>query len=139
MPSDGLFNVLLVLTRAIVRFGAKSRDDLLNACGVGLEPVDPKQLNQTMNRWTELGLFSSEDGLVAICEPYRTRLGKNADDAERRLPKIIREIALAPENNKRFWESEENRSADLSRGPLVDSGPRRLPDRHRFSRQDRGA
>jgi hypothetical protein len=116
MPSDGLFNVLIVLTRAIVRFGAKSRDELLKACGADLKDVDPKQLNQTLNRWTELGLFGGEDGVVAIREAYRGRLGKSPDNAEMHLPKIIREIALSPQNNERFWESEENRSADLSRG-----------------------
>jgi len=117
MPSDGLFNVLIVLTRAIVHFGSKSRDELLKVCGANLGLVDPKQLNQTLIRWTELGFFSSnEDGLVAIREPYRGRLAKSADDSETRLPKIIREIALAPQNNERYWESEENKSADLSRG-----------------------
>lgn len=116
MPSDGLFNVLVVLSRAIVRFGARGRDDLLKVCGGDLEFLDAKQLNQTLNRWTELGLFSSEGGLVAIREPYGAQLGKSADKAETRLPMIVREIALAPQNNERFWESEENRSADLSRG-----------------------
>ena len=116
MPSDGLFNVLIVLTRAIVRFGAMSRNELLKACGADLEIVDPKQLNQTLIRWTELGLFSTEDASVAICEPYRGRLGKGVDSAEARLPKITREIALAPQNNKRFWEAEENKSSDLCRG-----------------------
>ena len=69
MESDGKFNVLIVLTRAIVRFGAQSRDELLKACGADLELVGPKHLNQTLNRWTELGFFSSEDDLVAIGGP----------------------------------------------------------------------
>lgn len=116
MPSDGLFNVLVVLTRAVVRFGAKRRDELIRGCGADLEVIDAKQLNQTLIRWAELGFFSTENELVAFQEPYRSRLGKDADIAETRLPKIIREIALAPKNNNRFWESEENKSADLSRG-----------------------
>ncbi|MGE9115738.1 protein DpdG, partial [Escherichia coli] len=33
-----------------------------------------------------------------------------------RLPKVLRTIALAPENNLRFFEAEENKSADLNRG-----------------------
>ena len=116
MPSDGLFNVLIVLTRVIVRFGAMTRDELLKASGAGLEVVDPKQLSQTLNRWIELGFFESEDGVVAIRKAYLGRLGKSADSAETLLPQIVREIALAPQNNERFWESEENKSADLSRG-----------------------
>ncbi len=116
MPSDGLFNVLIVLVRAAVRLGPKSRQDLLTACGAELAMVDPKQLNQTLTRWLELGLFDMVDGHVAIAETHRQALGRQADVAETRLPKIIRMIALAPENNARFWESDGNRSADLSRG-----------------------
>lgn len=116
MPSDGLFNVLIVLCRALVRFGPQKREDLLKSCGSGLSVIDPKHLHQSLNRWTELGLFSIEDGLVSLCEPHRLQLGKNADLADRRLASIARGIGLAPENNERFWESDENKSADLSRG-----------------------
>lgn len=116
MPSDGLFNVLIVLVRALVRLGPKPRQDLLRACGAELNLVDSKQLNQTLTRWTELGLFEVTEGSTTIAEPYRGVLGKNADVAEARLRKIVRTIALAPENNARFWQSEENKSADLSRG-----------------------
>ncbi len=116
MPSDGLFNVLIVLVRASVSLGAKPRQDLLRACGAELSMVEPKQLNQTLTRWTELGLFESVGGSVAIVEGYRRELGRSADNAEARLRKIVRTITLAPENNSRFWESEENRSADLCRG-----------------------
>ncbi|MFT6568619.1 MAG: hypothetical protein ACJAWY_000308 [Sphingomonas echinoides] len=116
MPSDGLFNVAIVLARALVRFGPRSRDELLAACGLGVDGVDPKHLTQTLNRWTELGLFATEDKLVCLREPHRTALGKNPDIAESRLPKVLRTIALAPENNLRFFEAEENKSADLNRG-----------------------
>src|SRR5204863_184274 len=116
MPSDGLFNVAIVLARALVRFGPRSRDELLAACGLGVDGVDPNHLTQTLNRWTELGLFATEDKLVSLREPHRTALGKNPDIAESRLPKVLRTIALAPENNLRFFEAEENKSADLNRG-----------------------
>jgi hypothetical protein len=116
MPSDGMFNVLIVLTVALVRLGPKKRDELLKACGSDLSVVDPKHLNQTLTRWTELGLFAVEDGLITLREPHRSLLGKNGDVAESRLPRMARAIALSPDNNRRFWESDENRSADLSRG-----------------------
>ncbi len=74
MPSDGLFNVLIVLTRALVRLGPKPRGELLKACGSDLDAVDPKHLNQSLTRWTELGLFAAEDGVIALGEPYRSRL-----------------------------------------------------------------
>jgi hypothetical protein len=116
MENDGLFNVLIVLTRALVRFGPKQRPDLLRSCGGELSTIDSKQLNQSLTRWTELGLFEVEEGLVSFREPYRARLGKTADQAEARLADVLRGIALAPENNERFWEAKENKSADLSRG-----------------------
>ena len=114
--SDGLFNVLIVLVRALVRFGPRERDELILVCGGAADQVDPSQLTRTLNRWTELGLFLEDKGAVAIAEPYRSALGKNADEAEARLPKVARTVALLPTNNARFWESEEARSADLSRG-----------------------
>lgn len=116
MPSDGLFNVLIVLVRALVRFGPKSRDELLGSCGANVSSIDPKQLNQTLNRWMELGLFELEADQVRLNEAHRKTLGKIPDLAELKLPGIIRSVALRPENNLRFWESEGNRSADLNRG-----------------------
>jgi uncharacterized protein (DUF2267 family) len=78
--------------------------------------VDPKQLNQTLTRWTELGLFKQDDTDISLAAPYRAMLGKSADDAEARLPKVLRRILLSPANNERFWDAVENKSADLSRG-----------------------
>lgn len=114
--SDGLYTVLIVLVRAAVRFGPRSREDLLLACGGAVDAVETNQLKQTLNRWTELGLFSGEDGAdVCIAERYRSDLGKTADEAERRLPTILRTVAMLAENNERFWERERSKSADLSR------------------------
>lgn len=114
--SDGLFNVLIVLVRALVRFGPRERDELIRICGGAADPVDPSQLSRTLNRWTELGLFVDEKGTLALAEMYLSLLGNNPDDAEARLPKVARTVAFLPGNNSRFWESEEARSADLSRG-----------------------
>ncbi|MBZ9954286.1 MULTISPECIES: protein DpdG [unclassified Mesorhizobium] len=114
--SDGLFNVLIVLVRALVRFGPKGREDLILACGGAADSFDTSQLTRTLNRWTELGLFGENMGVIIIAEPYRSALGKSAEDAEARLPKVARAVALLRANNMRFWESEEARSADLSRG-----------------------
>lgn len=113
--SDGLFSVLIVLVRTLVRFGPKSREDLILACGGALDAVDASQLKQTINRWTELGLFCEDGAAVGIAEPYCSALGRTADDAERRLPKVVRTVAMLAENNERFWERERSKSADLSR------------------------
>ena len=113
--SDGLYTVLIVLVRSIVRFEPRSREDLILTCGGAIDAVDQSQLTQTLNRWTELGLFGQENGSVTIAEPYRSGLGKSADDAEAQLPRIVRTVAMLAENNDRFWEREKSRSADFSR------------------------
>ena len=114
--NDGQFNVLIALVRASTRFGPKERGDLLALCGAGAPGVDASRLTATFLRWTELGLFEAPGGQTVIAEPYRTRLGKDVTKAETRLPSIAREIVLSPSNNLRFWESDENKSADLTRG-----------------------
>lgn len=113
--SDGLFNVLIVLVRTLVRFGPRERDELILLCGGAADPVDPSQLRNTLNRWTELGLLVNEDETIHINEEYRSSLGKSTEDAEAQLPKIVRKVAMLAENNERFWESEKSKSADLSR------------------------
>jgi hypothetical protein len=113
--SDGLYTVLIVLARALVRLGPMSREDLLTACGADLDVVDPGHLTRTLNRWTELGLFATHNNLVVLAPPHGGVLGKAPDQAEARLPKIARTIALAAENNARFWEAEAAKSADLCR------------------------
>ena len=46
--SDGLFNVLIVLVRALVRFGPRSREELYRACGAEVEVVDASHLTRTL-------------------------------------------------------------------------------------------
>ncbi|MDB5470154.1 MAG: hypothetical protein JWR84_1714 [Caulobacter sp.] len=114
--SDGQYNVLITLVRALIRFGPRERSELLALCGTGISGFDTTRINPTYVRWTELGLIEAPDGLTVISEPYRSRLGKDADKAEALLRPIVREILLSDANNQRFWESEANKSADLSRG-----------------------
>ena len=115
--SDGLYTVLIVLVRAIVRLGPMAREEFLAACGARLEGVvDPKQLNQTLTRWIELGLFAMQDNLVVLASLHGEALGKTPEEAEDRLPKVARAIVLSAENNARFWEAEAAKSADLCRG-----------------------
>ena len=114
--SDGLHTVLIVLVRALVRLGPMSQEDLLTACGADLDVVDPGHLTRTLDRWTEFGLFATDNNLVVLAPPYGDVLGKAPDQAEARLPKIARTIGLSVENNARFWEAKASRSADLCRG-----------------------
>jgi hypothetical protein len=114
--SDGQVNTLIMLVRTSVRFGPRSRTDLLAMCGADLDAVDKAKLNGSFLTWSDLGLFETVGDLTALSEPYRSRLGNDVRKAEARLPSVAREIALLPENNARFWEQKNSKSADLSRG-----------------------
>lgn len=114
--SDGQVNTLILLVRASVRFGPRSRADLLALCGSDLSVVDKTKLNGSFLTWSDLGLFETVGDLTALSEPYRARLSTDVKIAEARLPGIAREIVLLPENNARFWEQKNSKSADLSRG-----------------------
>ena len=116
LPSDGIFNVLIVVVRALVRFGPQTKEAVLKLCGADTPKVEASYLNNVLNRWEQLGLFSAEGGVIKISEPYKAQLGVNPDVAEARLPGVARTVALLPENNARFWEQDESRAADLSRG-----------------------
>jgi uncharacterized protein (DUF2267 family) len=115
-PSDGLYNVLIVLVRAAVRFAPRDTEQLLIACGSAVETLDAAHLGRTLTRWTSLGLFHADKDAISIAEPYRSILGTKPDIAEARLPKVARSIALNEENNARFWEADGARSADFSKG-----------------------
>lgn len=114
--NDGLFNVLIILVRAIIRFGPQTREQLLLACGGEFFTKKTNQLSQTLNRWTQLGLFALQDGKVVVSPDHLFRLGSAVDEAEERLPGVVRSIALSEENNKRFWDNDGAKCADLSRG-----------------------
>ncbi len=115
--SDGIYTVLIVLVRALVRLGPMAREDLLSTCGADLDGVvDSGHLTRTVNRWTDLGLFATHSSGVALAAPYSDSLGKTPESAEVLLPGVARAIILSSNNNDRFWEATDNMSADLSRG-----------------------
>lgn len=103
--SDGFFNVLIVLHRTLAQHGPMVRDRLLGLC-TGNDN-DGKRLRETLNRWTQLGLFqASDDGTL--------RLDKEDNNPER-LPSICRELLFSEVNNQNFWSSEDIRAADFTR------------------------
>ena len=114
-PSDGLFNVLIALTKCLVSQGSMSRQKLLDLCIP--KSLDPKQdmATKTLNRWVELGVFDSDkDDTVSIAEPFKKSLNKKNYSLQE-LVLAISDRVFSESNNENFWASEENRSADFSR------------------------
>lgn len=115
-PSDGYFNVLIVLVRALVAFGPMPREDLVGLCRADHD-ADPTRLRQTLRRWTDLGLFTEDKKTVALA-PTDADGGLPSDfgEATAALPGLIRRIVFREENNTRFWDSSKSLCADLTRG-----------------------
>lgn len=113
-PSDGLFNMVVVLHRTLLHEGAMSRDKLLALVAPPSVNAEPTMTRVSLNTWVELGLFSEDvDRTVRISAELSTPRRK--DEAERHLPITMRHLVLAPQNNERFWEATENRAADFTR------------------------
>lgn len=109
LESDGRRGVLVAVYRLLGAEGAMERDRVLDLCapkGV----TERKYPTQTLNRWIELGLFQNASETISI-HPDIPAKERTID----RLSTWARRRALAPENNERFWEATEARSADFTR------------------------
>lgn len=113
-PSDGLFNVLIVLVRCLASQGAMSREKLLSVCAPTAWVDSQERATQTLNRWIQLGLLEDEAGTVSINATVAPELRRRDVDNDT-LARVVRRLVLIRENNERFWESENNRSADFTR------------------------
>ena len=103
--SDGFFNVLIVLHRTVAQHSSIDRNRLLRLCSGN--DNDSKRLRETLNRWTQLGLFhASDNGTLKL-----DKADKNPD----RLPSICRRLLFSEINNQNFWDNENNRAADFTR------------------------
>lgn len=116
ITNDGLPNVLLQLHATVLRATKPIREeDLLEAVSPAAIVEDDGQMTRnTLNRWTELGLFVREDGLISVKE----RLPGRRATALEILPftrRMACRQALAEENNPDLWASQSARAADLTR------------------------
>lgn len=113
-PSDGSFNVLMVLFRALKEMGPLEDEELRSYCGAKLAN-HPERLRHTVNKWIALGLFRlGDDGKVCLGESLEFRRGKEATTAE--LASLVRRVIFYESNNQAFWDSEKCACADLTRG-----------------------
>lgn len=116
ITNDGLPNILTVLHATVLRATKPMAEaDLLDAVSPAAIVEDDGQMaRNTLNRWTELGLFVRENGLITVKEKLS---GRRATALEI-LPftrRMACRQALAEENNPDLWASQSARAADLTR------------------------
>jgi hypothetical protein len=76
--NDGLLSVLLLLHRALIALGPTSRDELLNLCAPATLDKErkvseaQKQARQTLNRWTQAGLFIEAEEKITVHPDFAT-------------------------------------------------------------------
>ncbi|MDA1015949.1 MAG: protein DpdG, partial [Planctomycetota bacterium] len=112
-PSDGLFNMVVVLHKTLLHEGAMNRDKLLALVAPASVSEDRKMASSSLNRWTDLGLFEESDGNVRISSALPAPREKAK--AEASLPSTMRRLVLAHANNANFWDAEGSASADFTR------------------------
>jgi hypothetical protein len=112
-PSDGLFNMVVVLHKTLLYEGSMNRDKLLALVAPASVSEDRKMASNSLNRWTDLGLFEESDGNVRISSV--TPAPREKAKAEALLPSTMRRLVLAQENNANFWDAEGSASADFTR------------------------
>ncbi|WP_244814746.1 protein DpdG [Caballeronia sp. Lep1P3] len=106
LASDGLHAHMIVLARALSKQGPLTKDDLISVCAPpaddsGKEP-ELNRLRASLGRWTEIGLFSNEHGVVRITTERQR--GETIDEWTERLPAICRRLMLRPEHCLPLWE-----------------------------------
>ncbi len=112
-PSDGLFNVLIVLAKCLVTFGPMKKDKLIGLCAPA-SITDQSMATTTLRRWTQIGLFFEDDEQIRFSGELSQKLSKR-NFTLNELADSIRELIYSPQNNERFWEKDKNQSADMCR------------------------
>ncbi len=115
-PSDGLFNILIVLVRCLAKQNAMSREKLLNICAPPSAVDSQERAIQTLNRWIQLGILQEDDGDNISLESTLHSEMRSSKSNLRVLARLVRSHVLSSVNNEQFWESENNKSADFTRG-----------------------
>ena len=117
-PSDGLLSVLLALHRGVLAYGPQSEAALLDLVAPSTVVPDgkPDMARKSLTRWTQLGFFSSDDGIVTLSPAIATVAPNDAD----RLRAVVLRLVLAPENNPAFSlagddDQEGSKASDATR------------------------
>lgn len=110
--SEGLYPEVIVLARLVATCKSITREDLLEQCAWG----ETTRLSGALSRWSALGLFVEHEGAVQLDEKRGPRRGESIDAWTIRLPSMLREIALKPDNCEPLFGHDVGTSADFVRG-----------------------
>lgn len=111
--NDGLFHVLIILTRCLVSLGPTKKQKLLALCAPE-SLVDQKMARQTLRRWTQIGFFTEDEETIRFSDELPEKFTKR-NLSNSGIANAVRHLMFAPKNNERFWEAENNMSADMCR------------------------
>jgi hypothetical protein len=96
--TDGLLSVFIVLRRTLLAYGELDSDRLIALAAPASVVGSSKQARQTLNRWTQFGVFVERDGLIKLAPPFETI---PADDTAGLRRAMIRTV-LSDHNNPSF-------------------------------------
>jgi hypothetical protein len=96
--SDGLISVLIALRRTLLAYGRLDANRLLALAAPASAVEGSKQARQTLTRWTQLGMFTDEDGIVGIAPPFDKIALDDVDGLRRALIRAV----MSDTNNPSF-------------------------------------
>jgi hypothetical protein len=116
ITNDGLPNILLSLHSILLRTSKPiAEEDLLDLVApTSIVEDDGQMIKNTLNRWTELGMFVRENGVISVKEKMQSK-NFTATEVLSFTRKIACKLSLSDENNPDIWASQSARSADLTR------------------------
>jgi hypothetical protein len=113
-PSDGLFNIIIVLARCVMAEGPVAKDRLVRLCAPGPAVESDDACRKSLNTALDIGLFQArDDGIVLSPDlPKDARSPKTGSD---QLRDTIRTLVLSARNNPDVWADKDSRAADFTR------------------------
>lgn len=110
--SDGDLEILIPLSKYLLGKSSQNSDDIKNIFAPN--GVDPKKLNNTIQRWAQLGLFLKSDENLSLSEDFSSI---KASEFESAFPKKLCRLIFSEENSpaEDFFKTGKNAS-DLTRG-----------------------
>ena len=110
--SDGFANILIILSKFILRHGPQKKDNLLSIFTEGITDGN-QSVRKTLNRWIQLDLFKENNEEISFSDEANKIFDKID---EKNLITIIRRITFLKKNNLKLLESEGSLSGDFSTG-----------------------